>query len=152
MESWGSTPQIRYPMKYKVSSENMKHWEVFLENLLTIMKERGIKPVDLARGVQASPESVSKWVNLHAYPSVYFVLRIADFLDVSLDRLFGRVTPEDAALRTARDDYHRVAHGLDRVLPREPHPNAKEKVAKLKRLRAQKEKERGKEKRGKKTQ
>ncbi len=61
----------------------------FNTNLRRIRKEKGITQEQLAEAVGVSAQAVSKW-EMSSYPDGDLLPKIAEFLDVSIDELFGR--------------------------------------------------------------
>lgn len=55
-----------------------------------LLRERGISQTQLAHGIGVSTGNVSDWKNGKARPSVTVLVRIADYLNVSVDYLMGR--------------------------------------------------------------
>lgn len=75
----------------------------FNASLKRIRKEKGITQEQLAEHIGISPQAVSKW-EMSSYPDPQLLPKIADYLGVTIDELFGRVpekeisTPERAML------------------------------------------------------
>lgn len=61
--------------------------------LKEIRKSKGITQEQLAEAVGVTPQAVSKW-EMNGFPDTPLLPLIADFLGVSIDRLFGREKPE----------------------------------------------------------
>ena len=70
------------------------------KQIAALRKERGIKQEELAGAVGVSAQAVSKWEN-GGVPDTELIPRIADFFEVSCDKLFGRSISDYADLRTA---------------------------------------------------
>ena len=70
------------------------------KQIAALRKERGIKQEELAGAVGVSPQAVSKWEN-GGVPDTELIPKIADFFEVSCDKLFGRSISDYADLRTA---------------------------------------------------
>ncbi len=72
-----------------------KYWKgqemdnAFNENLRRIRKEKGITQEQLADAVGVSAQAVSKWEQ-SSYPDAQLLPAVADFLEVTIDELFGR--------------------------------------------------------------
>lgn len=60
------------------------------ENLIKILKHRGLSQKDLADACGVRAAAVSKWINGTQIPNVDLYDVICDYLGVSLDQLFGR--------------------------------------------------------------
>lgn len=72
-------------------------------------------------------------------PNVEYLLEIADFLEVSLDRLMGRSIPEDETLKSIRDFALKVASAVEGKLPIDfDQTEGKSKKKKRKKTRAKK--------------
>ena len=67
---------------------NMK---VFAERLLELRKEKGISQAMLAKYLQVSYAVICYWETDRSEPTAPNLLKIADFFDVSVDYLLGRV-------------------------------------------------------------
>lgn len=78
----------------------------FNSNLKCICKEKGITREQLADKVGVSPQAVSKW-ELSSYPAPQFLPAIADYLGVTIDKLFGRVSEKEMSfqVRTMNELY-----------------------------------------------
>lgn len=70
------------------------------KQIAALRKERGIKQEELAGAVGVSAQAVSKWEN-GGVPDTELIPKIADFFEVSCDKLFGRSISDYADLRTA---------------------------------------------------
>ena len=70
------------------------------KQIAALRKERGIKQEELASAVGVSAQAVSKWEN-GGVPDTELIPKIADFFEVSCDKLFGRSISDYADLRTA---------------------------------------------------
>ena len=62
----------------------------FSNNLIKYRKIKGYTQDDLAEKMGVSRQSVSKWENGESMPEVSKIVKIADYLEVSMDELFGR--------------------------------------------------------------
>ena len=54
------------------------------------LKSQGKKQIDLARALNVKESTLSEWLNDHNEPSMEIISKIADYLEVSLDYLFGK--------------------------------------------------------------
>ena len=61
-----------------------------MKNLKRIRKEKNITQIRLSVAVEISQETISAYENGKALPSAETLIKIADFLDVSIDYLLGR--------------------------------------------------------------
>ena len=65
----------------------MEHYDAFARNLCRIMDEKGLRPVDLARGAEVDQTQVSLWRKAANIPVLYNLIKIARYLDVTLEEL-----------------------------------------------------------------
>ena len=63
----------------------------FKENLKALRVAKGISQAKLAELLNISVKTVSHWETGYTEPSVAQLVFLADFFDVSLDELLGRV-------------------------------------------------------------
>lgn len=84
-----------------------------------MLQLKRLKQKQLADGLGETPQTVSKWLTGAMNPNVPNLLRIADFLEVSVDSIFGRVPPGTEFLLDVRQHVHGIADALDRILPAE---------------------------------
>ena len=59
----------------------------FGNNLFAILKAKGMKQSDLAKELGVYPQYVSRWMNGTRIPNTEMLLKIANILNVSMDRL-----------------------------------------------------------------
>lgn len=69
----------------------------FNECLILFRKQRGLTQDELAEKLDVSRQSVSKWELGECYPDASKLMQLADVLDVGMDALCGRTTPEQGA-------------------------------------------------------
>ena len=69
----------------------------FNSSLRRIRKEKGITQEELADKVGVSPQAVSKW-EISSFPDPQLLPKIADFLGVTIDELFGRATEKEMSV------------------------------------------------------
>lgn len=69
----------------------------FNSNLKRIRKEKGITQEQLADKVGVSPQAVSKW-EFSSYPDPQLLPKIADYLGVTIDELFGRAPEKEISV------------------------------------------------------
>ena len=72
------------------------------EQLKKLRTDRGITQLELAKALQTTPQSVSRWENGQALPDITLLPEIADFFSVSMDALMGRRFDGDFSVRLAR--------------------------------------------------
>ena len=68
----------------------------FSERLLTILSDRNMTRVQLAKESGLSPSRISDYINLNATPTPFAALNIAHALDISVNDLVDfdeRITP-----------------------------------------------------------
>lgn len=63
----------------------------FHERLRAVMKECGISQTKMIKEMPVSSGALYKWVSGKAQPSTDTLIRLADFLDCSVDYLIGRI-------------------------------------------------------------
>jgi len=62
----------------------------FASSLRQLMEHRHVKQADLASKIEVSPQTVSQYYNGISEPGYDNLVKIADYLDVSIDYLLGR--------------------------------------------------------------
>ena len=90
------------------SRENSQILQLFGAGLRSVLKSRGIRQTRLASGLGVDARNVSRWVNGKAIPNAVWVAKIADYLGVSLDELFGRQRPGGDSLQKIRDHAQQI--------------------------------------------
>lgn len=78
----------------------------FNENLRSIRKRQGVTQEQLAEAVGVTPQAVSKW-ELSGYPDPAVLPQIADFLNTTIDELYGRAAEKE------KDIYTRVLEHIE---------------------------------------
>ncbi len=104
-----------------------------------------MKAVDLARGIGARQSKVSRWLKCTATPNAVSIVKIADYLNASLDELYERSPPG----ADPRPQIRKHAQAIFRLAGGAAEPKAKKKKAKrgkkaVKRSGAMKRKKKGK--------
>ena len=61
-----------------------------MENVEELMKQRGVKAIQLCFAIGVSTGNFSDWRSGRSIPSLHAMIAIADYFDVSLDSLCGR--------------------------------------------------------------
>lgn len=69
-------------------------------NILALRKQKGTTQEELARYAGVSAQAVSKWEN-GGVPDIELLPKIADYFEVSIDRLFGRDTAQCGDVNSA---------------------------------------------------
>lgn len=76
----------------------------FSSNLRRIRKQKGVTQEQLADAVGVSAQAVSKW-EISSYPDAGLLPAIADFLNVTVDELFGRESEKETSINQKIMDY-----------------------------------------------
>ena len=63
----------------------------FKENLKFFRKTKGIGQFELAQVLSISTKTVSHWETGYTEPSIAQLIALADFFDVTIDELVGRI-------------------------------------------------------------
>lgn len=64
----------------------------FAENLKLLRKERGVGQAELAAILNISAKTVSHWETGYTEPSVTQLIQLADYFEISIDELVGRIS------------------------------------------------------------
>lgn len=67
----------------------------FEERLIALRKERNLTQEALANKIGVTPQSVSKWETGQSMPDINLLTTLADFFQVSIDYLLGRIDNQD---------------------------------------------------------
>ena len=67
----------------------------FEERLIALRKERNLTQEELANKIGVTPQSVSKWETGQSMPDINLLTPLADFFEVSIDYLLGRIDNQD---------------------------------------------------------
>lgn len=62
----------------------------FVEQLKAVLKEKGLKQNDLVKNKLISRTNIYDWTHDDNSPNFDFILKLADYLQVSVDHLVGR--------------------------------------------------------------
>ncbi len=62
------------------------------ENLKYLRKLKNIGQAELAQALNVSVKTVSHWETSYTEPSIAQLIQLADFFDVSIDELVGRIS------------------------------------------------------------
>ena len=79
----------------KLHTERSIDYQRFGKNLRKILKQRNLKQVDIACITGATRPNVSKWIHGVQFPCFGYLVKIAKYLDVSLDELTEGVVIDD---------------------------------------------------------
>ncbi len=89
---------------------------IFGQTIKDELSRQHVTNLRLAEHCRVTPTAVSTWLK-GTLPSLENVLQVVDFLDVSLDRVFGRTPGTVDALRKVRRETAAVLDAIDCVLP-----------------------------------
>lgn len=83
------------------------NYEAFPEALEWHLKTKGIAQKEFAQSAKVSEQNVSLWLNRDAYPNLDSLIKVADFLNYSLDFLLGRTEHEEVYLAIQRTSFQK---------------------------------------------
>jgi transcriptional regulator with XRE-family HTH domain len=63
-------------------------------NIFILLQRRGVSQTKIAAIIGTTPQIISDWKTDRKNPSIFMLERIADYFNVSVDFLIGRVTDE----------------------------------------------------------
>jgi transcriptional regulator with XRE-family HTH domain len=63
-------------------------------NIFILLQRRGVSQTKIAAIIGTTPQIISDWKTGRKNPSIFMLERIADYFNVSVDFLIGRVTDE----------------------------------------------------------
>lgn len=72
------------------SITTFKHCPPFYEQITKVLKQRQKKKIDLAKAHICYGSHFQKWKNMNSAPKIETVIKLADYLNVSIDYLVGR--------------------------------------------------------------
>lgn len=64
---------------------------IFIENLCSLIKSSGETQFEICKKMGIRPQKMTNWKSGYTEPNLDDLLRIADYFDVSIDSLLGRV-------------------------------------------------------------
>lgn len=64
-----------------VKSELVASMEIFSTNLQYLMKDKGVLPSELARGLSISPFRVDRWLSKKCYPKIEMMIQLCNYFD-----------------------------------------------------------------------
>ncbi len=88
-------------------------------NLKEIREEKGLQQKDIAKKLNRTPACISSWETGKTEPSLDDLVKLADYLEVSLDYLIGR-TNEYGMIEEIRDIsplHKKMLELFDRISP-----------------------------------
>ncbi len=62
----------------------------YSKRLKELRKEMGLTQTQLAKNLGATQRQISFWENGQIEPSIFWLIKLADFFDVTIDYLVGR--------------------------------------------------------------
>jgi transcriptional regulator with XRE-family HTH domain len=89
---------------------------IFGQTIKAELSRQHVTNLRLSKHCAVTPTAVTNWLK-GTLPSLENVLAIVDFLDISLDRAFGRTPGTVDALRKVRRETAAVLGAIDCVLP-----------------------------------
>ena len=104
-------------MPIEKSSQKSNISGILCTNIRSICKSRGLKQTEVAEAIGEKVKTVNKWFTGTSVPSAEQLVRIADYLDISLDKLVGRTPRAAEPLVEARRHLGSVLGALDSILP-----------------------------------
>lgn len=110
-------------MARDLSNNKSKVMRQFAKGVRAVLDRKGLKQVDLARGIVEEPGNVSNWLTGRATIDAVAIVKIADFLHVPIDELFGRSSPYADVIAQVRRQARRVleiADGASRLQSQKP--------------------------------
>lgn len=88
-----------------------------IKNLFFILKEKHISQKQFAIDLGLSAGNVTDWKNGRSAPSIDKLPIIADYLNVSLDYLFGRSEPSEPAAPELAPEYQEIVELYQDLTP-----------------------------------
>lgn len=80
----------------------------FGKNILELRRKNNITQEELAAQLGVTAAAVSKWENNYTLPDIFMLCALADFFDVSTDRLLGRTNKVQYAAIAAESSQLRM--------------------------------------------
>ncbi len=95
-------------MSGEKASAKSPSWRFLSRELRALLKLRKVRQNQLARAISADPKNVNKWVTGKVVPNAVWLVKMADYLNVSLDQLCGRTPPGGDSLAEIRKHAQRI--------------------------------------------
>lgn len=86
------------------------------KNLTTLRKNKGLTQIELAKELNYSDKSISKWENEDAVPDIEVLKNVADFFDVTVDYLISSENNHDAKETPKKQKNKKKVHTLVTLL------------------------------------
>ena len=93
---------------------------IFSASFRSVLKAKGLKQTDVAHAIDEKAQTVNKWFTGASVPSIAQLIKMADYLNVSLDKLVGRTPAGAKALVEARRELGSLLASVDSMLPDDP--------------------------------
>lgn len=84
----------------KNSPQDIKNREIFSQNLNRIMKEKGVRQIDLHNNLGIPKSTITGYVKGYSMPTLGNIQKIADYLNVKKSDLDPRFSANSSALKT----------------------------------------------------
>lgn len=106
---------VRVVPKYKDSLDE------FPKRLRTLRSQKGMSQVELAKLIKTTPRVYNRWEKGTAVPTVGFIVKLADTLQVSLDELVGRIEPKPPTFKVRNPKLHEMYRQIDQLSVEDQH-------------------------------
>lgn len=93
---------------------------------------KGISQKELSKEIQVAQNTISNWETGVREPSLDMLIRMADYLDCSVDYLLGRTDCPQGYVKKAPPDLESA--GLEQVVKTKDEPLTPEEIAELRRF------------------
>lgn len=80
------------------------------ENLQAYRKKTGLSQEEFAEKCEVSRQAIAKWESGESVPTIDKLIFLADYYDIAIDELVGRVE---------KDDYTRLSEIVKRIIPQD---------------------------------
>ncbi|BAK28981.1 transcriptional regulator [Streptococcus gallolyticus subsp. gallolyticus] len=84
----------------KNSPQDIKNREIFSQNLNRIMKNKGVRQIDLHNNLGIPKSTITGYVKGYSMPTLGNIQKIADYLNVKKSDLDPRFSANSSALKT----------------------------------------------------
>lgn len=84
----------------KNSPQDIKNREIFSQNLNRIMKDKGVRQIDLHNNLGIPKSTITGYVKGYSMPTLGNIQKIADYLNVKKSDLDPRFSANSSALKT----------------------------------------------------
>ena len=111
---------LRYDMHGDSSRKKSNENSSFSASFRSVLKAKGLKQTDVAHAIDEKVQTVNKWFTGASVPSIQQLIKMADYLNVSLDKLVGRTPRAAAVLLEARRELGSLLASVGSMLPDDP--------------------------------